>query len=1119
MTTRIALTHILAQRFERRVLLPTHWLRLRPAPHTRSSISAYSLRVGAEPHFLNWVRDPFENHLARLDLPEPLFGLDLALDLIADLEPANPFDFLVEGPASNYPFKYPEQVLKELQPYLHLPEPGPKLTEWLENLEPEPGYIVTMLGKLTGDAHRRLKIVGHARPGAVDLEAVLTRSAGSPWEAAWLLVLSLRKLGLASRFTSGYRVLLAPEPTPVHAWGDDTGIAPATQWLDSAGLHAWCEVFLPGAGWIGLDAAAGLFIHEGYIPLASTPDPLRALPWLAETPAVPIDGPPLDGPIQVRRLVPEPAPAPYSAAQWSDLGVLGQQVDAQLKADDISLSMAPTVCFTQPGALELEWTTTALGPAKRAAAEELANHLGRKLGTGAVLHESQGEWFGGEHLPRWKLSGLYRADGHPIWRRPELLGAAMPESGLRATDAEHFAKVLAAKLGVPAECLQPAYEDQLHELWLNRAHLDFEPPLEALRNPVQRRALAAKLSQTRREPVGYALPLRWDSVQNAWTSGAWQFRRGALYLVPGDSPLGYRLPLDSLPVGADATEAPDPDRCPFDERALLPEVYGELSARLTTYQAIAPPPEQADAEPVSKRAPRTALCVEVRQGRLALFLPPLTHLEHWLDLIATIESAAVATGLPVALEGYEPPEDFRLKRLLLEPEAGVLRVSPPMAATHAELRATLDTLYTEAEALGLRAGRLDADGRWQAPGGSAEIVLGGEQPANSPFLLRPQLLHSLVAYWQQHPSLSYFFSGRQIGPTGTAPRPDEGRDDALYELDIALSRMPLDGAPGPWIPDRVLRHLLADPAGEMKRAEIRVDQLYGPDRASQRLGRIVIRSFETASDAPLAVAQSLLLRALLAHLARTPADPRLADHGSALRDRYLLPGVLWEDLREVLRDLNRGGLAVQAEWFEPFLAQRFPELGTLRCGDVGLGLRLAHEPWTLLSEEVLAGGVTRFVDSANQRVQAEITGLIPTLHALICNGQRVPLQATRTRGRYLAGVRYKAWNPPSSLHPTVLPVHSLVFDLVDARTGEVLGGCTYIPARPGLVGAAAAPKAAPEPEGTGERRARRPQPTAMPPWSPGGRFLNFGSGARRVAVPGERVDGRFPYTLDLTRLD
>jgi uncharacterized protein (DUF2126 family)/transglutaminase-like putative cysteine protease len=1154
MSTRIALTHTIERRYDRRVLLPTHWLRLRPAPHTQAAVTAFSLKIDTEPHFLNWVRDPFENHLARLDLPEPVFALKMTVDLVADLEPANPFDFLTEPYAANFPFEYPEQLLKELTPYLYIPKAGPRLADYLGALDPEPAYIVEKLGKLTGEVHRSLGIAGNTPPGAVDLEAVLQRGTGSPWEAAWLMTLSLRKLGLAARFAAGYRVLLASEAVPVHAWSEDIQDSETPLWLDSAGLHAWCEVFLPGAGWIGLDPSAGLFTHEGYIPLTASPDPLRALPFVAEAaePGKPAEVPaPAEAreQIGVRRLIPAPEPAPYTEAEWADIRAVGKHVDDRLAADGISLAMGPSLCLTAPYADSPEWSTVAVGPRKRAAAEDLLARLRLRLAPGGVLHEAQGEWFGGEALPRWKLSCFFRTDGQPIWRNPTLLGGALRNGGSNgngagrparpqgpgarlprapehtgpdapeATDAGYFTEVLAKKLGLSPEFVLPAHEDQLYELWQNRAHIQFEPPAEALRNPVQRRALAVKLSQTRLEPAGYVLPLRWDGVAERWTSGTWIFRRGALYLVPGDSPLGYRLPLESLPAGDDATESPDPERCPFEERPLLPEVYGEPSARLTRYVRGSAPPESADQDPPRTRAPRTALCVEVRHGLLRVFLPPLTHLEHWLDLVGTIEATAFSVGMPVMLEGYEPPEDFRLRRLTLEPEAGVLRIALPQADSWDELQACLGAAYTEGSHAGLTAERIAEDGTHQPPGGQAEIVLGGSSPPLSPFLLRPQLLHSLIAYWQQHPALSYFFAGRLVGPSGPAPRPDEGRDDALYELDIALLRMPGDDETRPWVPDRALRHLLADPAGDIRKAEIRIDQLYAPDRSSQRLGRIAIRSFETASDAKLAAAQALLLRALIAHLARRPADPRLTDFGPDLHDRYMLPAQLWEDLLEVLRDMERDGLPLQAEWFEPFLAQRFPRLGRIAIGDVGLELRTAHEPWPVLSEEVTAGGVTRFIDSANQRVQVELTGLTPTGHVLVCNGQRVPLQPTRTRGRYLAGVRYKAWNPPSSLHPTVPPAHSLVFDLLDARTGEVLGGCTWFPARPGLAGAAAAPLPAPEAEPGSGPHTHRPQPAVLPPWSPGGRFLAFGSGARRLAVPEAESHPRFRYLLDLTRVE
>lgn len=1154
MTTRIALTHCFESRYPRRVTLPTHWLRLRPAPHTKAEISAYSLKIDTEAHFLNWLRDPFENHLARLDLPEPVSALKLTVDLVADLSPVNPFEFLTEVYAANYPFEYPEQLRKELKPYLHLPEPGPRLADFFGGLGREPAYIVESLGQITGYVHRGLAISGQARPGAVNADAVLARGSGSPWEAAWLLVLCLRHLGLAARFTSGYRVFLAPASSPIHAWSENSPAGSDPGFADSASLHAWAEVFLPGGGWIGLDPSAGIFTHEGYLPLAATPDPLRARPWVAETfddqePLAVVTPLQVHESLRIRRLLPAPAPAPYTEAQWRDIQALGKLVDEQLRVEKLELAMAPSACFTAWNSGAPEWSTV-VGPAQRNAAEDLIARLRLGLAPGGVLHEGQGEWFSGEPLPRWRLNCYFRADGQAIWRHSKLLGAVqldgdpkgtspsatLPQGfGARlrwpadnagreladAADAERFARALARALGVSADSLMPAHEDPLYDLWLNRRHIQFEPPAEVLRNPIQRRALAAKLSKTSQAPVGFALPLRWDHLAGRWSTGTWNLRRSGLYLMPGASAMGYRLPLDGLPAGDDAPHAIDPERCPFEERPLLPEIYGELSARLTRFIPHPAPPDAADPDLPPAKPPRTALCVEVREGRLAVFLPPLTHLEHWLDLVATVEAAAEAAGLPVLLEGYEPPEDCRLRRLTIEPDAGILRIVLPASDSSEELSVRLATIYREAEASGLRAERVAGDGRRLPPGGNAEIVLGGTSPTASPFLVRPQLLHSLIAYWQQHPSLSYFFAGQRIGPSGIAPRPDEGRDDALYELDIALARMPLDEVPGPWVPDRALRHLLADPAGDIRKAEIRIDQLYSPDRSSARQGLVGIRSFETAPDARLATVQALLLRALVAYLGRRPADPRLADFGPDLHDRYLLPGPLWEDLREVVRDLGRAGLPVQAEWFEPFRAQRFPVLGRLRIGDAGLELRSAHEPWPVLSEEVTAGGVTRFIDSANQRVQVEIAGFLPHRHVLACNGHRVPMQPTRARGRFFAGVRYKAWTPISTQHPRVPPVHSLVFDLLDARSGEVLGGCTWFPARPDLYGTVAAPP--PEPDSDDSPSSRkprwRPQPAALPPWSPGGRFLEFGSGARHLPIPEEGPRTRFPCLLDLTRFE
>ena len=1096
MSTRIALRHRIEQRFDRRVSLSTHWLRLRPAPHARG-IEAYSLKVSAEPHFLNWARDPYENQIARLDLPEPLCALDLDVEIIADLEPVNPFEFLVETYASLYPFAYPEALGKELTPYLRVEEEGPRLKGWIEALDRKPAYIAEYIGDINRQVRQAFVLTQETTPGAVDPEALLGRGGGSPWELAWLLTLSLRSLGLAARFTSGYQIALsAQENVP-----------------DSAALHAWSEVFLPGAGWIGLDPAVGLFTAEGYIPLASAPTPLSTLPIAGsgehcrQTQA-----------LSLRRLQPEPMTWPYDEGTRADIQALGGLIDQELQTLDLRLAVGTGLAFVAAcNAQAPEWSIAALGPSKRVVAEQLLTRLWPRLAPGGFLQLGQGEWYAGETLPHWRLNCFARADGRPIWRNPELLCSNRRPFGGNGDDAKCFAETLADRLGLSAGDVVAAQEDGLHELWTKRVAFVCAPCAEDLKDPQRRKALASRLSDTSAIPRGYMLPLRWDATRNRWASGAWIFRRSALYLTPGDSALGYRLPLDSLPAGDEATAETDPERCQFDERAVLPDVCGELSARFTILGRATEAMDTADGAWQPARPPRTALCVEMREARLHVFLPPLTHLEHYLDLLAAVEATAEELDTPVVLEGYEPPEDYRLRRLSIEPEAGILKLLLPPAETFDQHWRWLQLAYEEAAQVGLRSERIMADGTRLPPGGRMDFVLAGRTPADSPFLRRPELLSSLIGYWQRHPCLSYFFAGRSIGAGGAAPRPDEGRDDALYELAIALERMPSGEHAYPWTSDRLLRHLLADPAGNLRRAEIRIDALYPPDRAALRLGRVVLRAFESPPDAHMAALQTLLVAGLLGYFARMPQRADLADFGPDLHDRFLLPYVLWGDLEAVIRDLNEAGYPFQPEWFGPFLELHFPALGRVQFGDVRIELRAAHEPWPLLAEEVTRAGMARFVDPANQRLQVRCTGLAPGRYVLICNGHRVPLRATGIQGECFAGVRYKAAHPPSTLHPSKPRVDALVFDLIDRWTGRVVGGCTYVPPRPDFQGIAGAPAGVPQSAEVSWEPARRLPPVAPPPWSSGAQFLPKGSGAAQISPPPEDIDPRHPYLLDFTR--
>jgi uncharacterized protein (DUF2126 family) len=1081
MTRRLVLMHRLDSRFDQPVRTSTHWLRLRPAPNTRARVEAYSLRVAPGAHFINWLRDPYENHLARLDLPRPVAQLTLTVELLLGLAPVDPFDFLVDTYAARVPFEYPAQLRKELAPYLAMGPGGTRLAAWIAGLDRQPRYVVDFLDRLNRAAQARVGLDGAVRPAAVDVEQLLTRGRGTAWELAWLLTLGLRGAGLAARFVSGYRIATGPADA-------------------AAGLHAWSEAFLPGAGWIGLDPGAALFTDEHYVPLATAPDPLRALPWVGYREAC----------VEqftetVTAGVLSPAAAPAADTAWSDITALGHRIEHALRAEDVKLAVGHSLSFvsaTDPTAAE--WTTAALGPGKRRAAEALLTALCARLAPGAALHLGQGEWYAGEDRPRWRLSGGFREDRVPVWRDPARLAMTARPAGTTPADARRFATQLAGALGLPAGLLIPAYEDGLHQQW--REGRRPAPDPQELRDPARRRRLAERLSEIGGEPVGYVLPLRWDVVQGGWRSGSWALRRAGLHLLPGDSALGLRLPLDGLAPEPDA-ELPFAERCPFEPRSALPEQSaGPAGVAARSGEESAP----------AAGAPRTAVCVERRAGALYVFLPPLSHLEHYLALVAAVEAAAESSGEAVWLEGYEPPSDPRLRRFVLEPDAGVLRLQLPDAPSWSEQVALLEAAYAEAARLGLVARRRLGDGTHQPTGGGAALILGGTRPADSPLLQRPALLRSLLACWQRHPSLSYFFATRAVGPSGRAPRPDEGRPEALYELGLALERLGPAAHTPPWFADRVLRHLLADPAGDLRRAEWCMERLYDPARASRRLGELTLRAFETAADARLAALQALLVMALVVRFVRAPDDRGLVPWGAALHDRYLLPQPLWQDLGAVLRDLAAVDLPLQRDWFAPFLELHFPVLGTARIGEIAIELRLAHEPWPLLAEEVTGAGVVRFVDSANERLQVRATGVAPGRYLLACNGRRVPLQPGEAYDEFVAGVRYKSANPPATRHPTTPPLTALVFDLIDAWNGRVVGGFSYALApRAGLTGAAAlAPVPGAQAGGGSQPGQRTAAPWFVPQRGAAGRILAHGARGPVAPPPTENGAG---YVLDLTR--
>lgn len=1117
MSIRVAINHHTKYSYDRPIKVFPQVFRLKPAPHTRTPIVSYSLRIQPENHFINWQQDPFGNYNARVVFQDLVKDMIVDVDIVADLVTFNPFDFFLEEYAEKIPFEYDEQLKKELTPYLEIKEQGPLLMSLKEEVTQYLGEnTVNFLVNLNRHVTNHINYVIRLEPGIQTCEETLGKALGSCRDSGWVLVQLLRSFGLAARFVSGYLVQLKPDETVV-----DGPNGPEADFTD---LHAWAEVFIPGAGWIGLDATSGLLAGEGHIPLACTPDPVSAAAVSGFTEPTTSTMEYANSVTRVKEL--PRVTLPYDEHQVEEIKALGFAIDEMLEKSDARLMMGGEPTFVSSTDMESDqWNEAADGEDKRKLGYDLTLRLRNRFSKDALIHIGQGKWYPGEPIPRWQYAIYWRKDGLPIWNNKVPFADPNATGNMNFGNMELFANALASCLGLSKDCVHLAYEDLFYYAWEeNNLPLNIDVKGIDLKDSIARKTLAQLLDHDLGKPTGIVIPLEWDYTGSKWKSCKWQIKRDKLFLIPGNSDVGYRLPLDRLPVEsvdvATIVLPPDP----------LEPVEGLPEPDAVRYRIIKRKQNNKFGETHGKvQTIKTALCISLKNENISIFLPPVKTIEPFLDLIASVEHIAEVLGLPVLIEGYQPPYDKRIEKLAIAPDPGVLEINIHPSKNWKEIVDKYSVLFEEAKNVKLGAQKFMLDGRHTGTGGGNHITLGGSKPEDSPLLRRPDLLQSMISFWVNHPCLSYLFSSPFVGMTSQSPRVDEGKPDAIYNLNIAFKELAKHEDPPFWLVDRLFRNILTDITGNTHRSEFCIDKLYSPDSSTGRLGILELRGFDMPPQEDMALVQLLLIRALVASFWKKPYKHKLIKWGSELHDRFMIHHYVRKDMEDVVQYLNDEGIAFKMDWLEPFFEFRFPTLGRLVIDETELILRAGIEPWNVLGEEMSSSGTARFVDSSMERIEVVLKNFNPDRYQLLCNRCIVPMKPTNVPMQYVSGIRYKAWAPPSALHPTKGIDTPLVFDIYDTWNKRSIGGCTYHVMHPGGRSYDTFPINAFEAEG---RRVTRfyeenhspvnpvsvINPTAAPVKGTG-KFLNPKTTIADSFEPYQLpVNDEFPMTLDLQLL-